>query len=99
MIIGLPEQTYSEIKESIDYLLSLGVLVGPSVFYIPPASALYRRLPLTDAMRNQWSLYRSSAFAVETEHVTREQLVELFAYCRRRNLEQRENAKYIAANG
>jgi len=99
VIIGLPEQTYSEIKESIDYLLSLGVLVGPSVFYIPPASALYRRLPLTDAMRSQWSLYRSSAFAVETEHVTREQLVELFAYCRRRNLEQRENAKYIAANG
>lgn len=89
VIIGLPEQTYDEVKESIDYLLDLGVLVGPSVFYIPPASRLYERLIIDDAVRRQWSLYRSSAFAVETEHLSRSQLVELFAYARQRNLQRR----------
>jgi len=90
VIIGLPGQTYDEIKESIDELAGLGVLVGPSVFYIPPGSALYSRLQMDDILRSQWSLYRSSAFAVETEHLTRGQLVELFAYARRVNLERRK---------
>jgi radical SAM superfamily enzyme YgiQ (UPF0313 family) len=90
VIIGLPEQTYAEIKDSIDYLTSLGVLVGPSVFYIPPASPLYDRLSLPESVRGRWSLYRSSAFAVETEHLQRGQLVELFAYARQKNLERRK---------
>jgi len=89
VIIGLPDQTYGEIRESIDHLLDLGVLVGPSVFYIPPGSALYGRLNLPPKISGNWNLYRSSAFAVETEHLSRENLVELFAYTRQRNLEKR----------
>jgi radical SAM superfamily enzyme YgiQ (UPF0313 family) len=86
VIIGLPGQTYDEVKTSINYLLDLDVLVGPSVFYIPAASELYDKLDLNDPLRDNWNLYRSSAFAVETEHLNRSQLVELFSYTREQNL-------------
>ena len=89
IIIGLPDQSYHEIRQSIDYLLSLGVLVGPSVFYLPPGSPLFKTLSVPEAVRNNWNLYRSSAFAVETAHLTRSDLIELFAYTRRRNLENK----------
>lgn len=92
VIIGLPEQTDAEIRAGIDYLLDLGVLVGPSVFYIPPASPLYDRLALPEQVRQNWRLYRSSAFAVETPYLTRLQLVELFQYARERNLQARKSA-------
>ena len=91
VIIGLPEQTYSEIKASIDYLLDLGVLVGPSVFYIPPGSRLYNRLDLPPVIAENWNLYRSSAFAVETAHLSRSDLVALFTYTRHRNLENKKH--------
>ena len=86
IIIGLPGQSYEEVKNSIDYLLSLNVLVGPSVFYIPPASALYDNLNISDSVRGNWNLYRSSAFAVQTDELNREQLMQLFSYARQQNL-------------
>lgn len=86
VIIGLPGQTYDEVKKSIDYLLDLNVLVGPSVFYIPAASELYDKLDVSNDVRENWNLYRSSAFAVETELLSRSQLVELFSYTREQNL-------------
>ncbi|MDF1590078.1 MAG: radical SAM protein [Desulfobacterales bacterium] len=89
VIIGLPGQTYAEVKESIDYLLELGVLVGPSPFYLPPGSALFDTLNVPDKIRLNWNLYRSTAFAVETEHLRRDQLIELFSYTRKKNLENR----------
>jgi radical SAM superfamily enzyme YgiQ (UPF0313 family) len=93
VIIGLPEQTYDEIKAGIDYLLDLGVLVGPSVFYIPPASPLYERLSVQDTLRQNWRMYRSSAFAVETPHLTREQLLDLFQYAREKNMQARDQGQ------
>ncbi len=89
VIIGLPGQTYEEIRESIDYLLGLGVLVGPSPFYLPPGSALFDTLNVPDSIRLNWNLYRSTAFAVETDHLRRDQLIELFSYTRKKNLENR----------
>jgi radical SAM superfamily enzyme YgiQ (UPF0313 family) len=89
VIIGLPEQTYAEIKGSIDYLLGLDVLVGPSVFYLPPGSVLYDRIEVPGDVLDNWNLYRSSAFAVETPHLNRGSLIELFSYVRKRNLENR----------
>jgi len=89
VIIGLPGQTYAEIRESIDYLLGLKVLVGPSPFYLPPGSALFSTLNVPDSIRLNWNLYRSTAFAVETDHLDRGQLIELFSYTRRKNLENR----------
>jgi len=89
IILGLPGQTFEEIKDSIDYLLGLGVLVGPSVFYLAPGSKLYDRMQLSPEIKNDWNLYRSSAFAVETEHLNRADLIELFSYARMKNLEKR----------
>ena len=86
IIIGLPGQSYDEVKKSIDYLLGLNVLVGPSVFYIPPASPLYDKLDLPEDIRCNWNMYRSSAFAVETDELNREQLLDLFSYTREQNL-------------
>lgn len=91
LILGLPGQSYQEARESIDYLLSLGVLVGPSVFYIPPASSLYPSLHLPPEIRDNWNLYRSSAFAVESETMSRPQLLDLFLYVRRQNLLRKQS--------
>ncbi|MDZ7370406.1 MAG: cobalamin-dependent protein [candidate division KSB1 bacterium] len=90
VIIGLPDQTFTEIKQTIDDLLEMGVLVGPSVFYIPPGSSLYNNLEIPQEIMNEWDLYRSSAFAVETNHLSRRQLVELFTYVRAENLRRRQ---------
>ena len=92
VIIGLPDQTVAEAKATIDYLLSLGVLVGPSIFYIPPGSRLYERLVLPEKIRSDWNFYRSSVFAVETPHMTRDDLVDLFVYVRQQNLARRGTA-------
>jgi radical SAM superfamily enzyme YgiQ (UPF0313 family) len=89
VIIGLPGQTYAEVKESIDFLLGLGVLVGPSVFYLAPGSRLYEEMEMPPAVKDDWNLYRSSAFAVETADLNRTQLLELFSYVRQKNLEKR----------
>jgi len=93
VILGLPGQTSDEIRASLDYLWSLGVLVGPSVFYIPPASPLYDRLRLPPEIRNNWNLYRSSAFAVETKELRRSELIELFLDARRKNLENKNKMR------
>ncbi len=89
VIIGLPGQTYAEVKESIDYLLELGVLIGPSVFYLAPGSRLYEEMAVPAAVKDDWNLYRSSAFAVETADLDRAQLLELFSYARQKNLEKK----------
>lgn len=92
VIIGLPGQTYAEVKESIDYLLSLRVLVGPSVFYLSPGSDLYEKMDLPPAIKEDWDLYRSSAFAIETENLNRGQLLSLFSYVRAKNLENKSKS-------
>lgn len=86
IILGLPGQTAEEVRETVDGLLDLGVLVGPSVYYLAPGSRLSDESITSAAIKNDWSLYRSSAFAVETELLTRAQLVGLFFDIRRRNL-------------
>ncbi len=86
IIIGLPGQTFDEIKSSIDHLLDLDVLVGPSIFYLPPGTPLYDHLELDATTRADWNLYRSTAFAVESTLLPRARLVELFTYVRQENL-------------
>jgi radical SAM superfamily enzyme YgiQ (UPF0313 family) len=96
IILGLPGQTFVEVKESIDYLLSLGVLVGPSVFYLSPASSLYENVDLPPATRGDWNLYRSSAFAIETEDLSRGQLLALFSYVREKNLLRKQRRPLLS---
>ncbi len=89
VIIGLPGQTYAEAQATIDMLLALDVLVGPSVFYMAPGSPLQERLAIPASVRQDWNLYRSSAFAVETPALSRALLLDLFATTRRKNLERK----------
>jgi radical SAM superfamily enzyme YgiQ (UPF0313 family) len=89
VIIGLPGQTYAEAKTTINDLLALDVLVGPSIYYVAPGSTLHEREGLPPAVRDDWNLCRSSAFAVETPDLSRAQLLELFSYVRQRNLERK----------
>lgn len=88
LILGLPGQTREEIIETSEKLLELGVLVGPSVFYLTPGSELQRKLKLPAEIVDDWDMYRSTAMAVETEELKRQDLVELFLYIRKRNLEK-----------
>jgi radical SAM superfamily enzyme YgiQ (UPF0313 family) len=89
LILGLPGQTKEEIVETTEKLLKLDLLVGPSVFYLTPGCELHRSLNLPAELKDDWDMYRSTAFAVETEHLKRENLIELFLYIRKRNLEKR----------
>ncbi|MCX8159637.1 MAG: B12-binding domain-containing radical SAM protein [Candidatus Saccharicenans sp.] len=89
LILGLPGQSREEIVNTSEKLLEAGVLVGPSVFYLTPGSELQRNLKLPLEIAGDWDLYRSTAFAVETEELRRRDLIELFLYIRKRNLENR----------
>ena len=89
LILGLPGQTKEEIIEVTEKLLEMKVLVGPSVFYLTPGSQLHSDLEIPAEVRDDWDNYRSLAFAVETEGLKRRDLIELFIYIRRRNLENR----------
>lgn len=89
LILGLPGQTREEIVETSEKLLELGVLVGPSVFYLTPGSELQRELKLPAEIVDDWDMYRSTALAVETEELKCQDLVELLLYIRKRNLEKR----------
>jgi radical SAM superfamily enzyme YgiQ (UPF0313 family) len=89
VIIGLPGQTYEEARATVDGLLALDVLVGPSVYYAAPGSPLHEREGLPPAVRDDWNLCRSSAFAVETPDFRRAQQLELFSYVREKNLERK----------
>lgn len=88
LILGLPGQTKEEIIETTEKLLELNVLVGPSVFYLTPGSELHRNLRLPPEIASDWDMYRSTAFAVETDQLKRQDLIELFMYIRKRNLEK-----------
>jgi len=65
-IMGLPEQTKEEIRETIDFLKSLKISFFPSVYYnvFSPES--------------QWKVQRSSAFYNEGKDFTREDLIKFF---------------------
>jgi len=66
-ILGLPEQTEEEIMDTVNLLTQLKVKAIPSVYY--------------DVLRphkEDWMIQRSSAFANETEYLSRRKLISLF---------------------
>jgi anaerobic magnesium-protoporphyrin IX monomethyl ester cyclase len=95
IILGLPGQTPEEVRDSVDGLLDLGALVGPSVYYPAPGSRLYDELHVPRKVKDDWDSHRSSAFAVETEHFTRAELVELFLYVRQENLKRKRASPHL----
>jgi hypothetical protein len=75
-ILGLPFETLEQMTDTLALLTRLPVLIGVSVFYLTPGSVMAREFPpLTegDVVRA-----RSTALAVETDHVKRDDLYSLF---------------------
>jgi len=92
LIIGLPGQTEEEIRETAQKLWEEGVVATPSIFYLAPGSELYKTLAVPEEIRSDWDMYRSTAFAIETENLSREKLINLFLYFREKNLARRWHA-------
>ena len=65
-ILGLPGQTKEEIKDTINFLKSLNIKIFPSVYYN------------VNTPKDQWKMQRSSAFFNETEHLRRDDLLDLY---------------------
>ncbi|MBN1497859.1 MAG: B12-binding domain-containing radical SAM protein [Spirochaetes bacterium] len=68
-ILGLPDQTAGEARETIAFLRDLDVKFFPSVYYN------------VNAPQDEWPLQRSSAFYNESDTMTRDDMVGLFNEC------------------
>lgn len=89
-IFGLPGQSLEGMVETLLHLMSRKVLIGPSIYYPTPGTALYsvcRDKGLLPADPIQW---RSSAFPIETEAFDRLDLVTLFRLARAINFLKRQ---------
>lgn len=90
LILGLPGQTEEEVKDTAARLWENNVLIGPSVFYLAPRSEIYETWSIPEEVKNDWDMYRSTAFALETPELSRQKLIDLFLYLREGNLTRRE---------
>ncbi|MCI0493456.1 B12-binding domain-containing radical SAM protein [candidate division KSB1 bacterium] len=83
LILGLPEGTLDQMLDDILFLAELPVLIGPSIFYPPPGSEVFTQCIKRGLITGTgFSRYRSSAFSVETENFSRQDLVTLFRIVR-----------------
>lgn len=81
-IFGLPDQTIEGMVETLLYLTSRRVLIGPSIYYPTPGTTLFtfcRERGILPPNLIQW---RSSAFPIETEAFDRQDLATLFRLTR-----------------
>lgn len=75
-ILGLPFETLEMMMDTLALMARLPVLIGVSVFYLTPGSAMAREFPSQtegDIVRA-----RSTAMAIETGHAKRDDLYTLF---------------------
>jgi radical SAM superfamily enzyme YgiQ (UPF0313 family) len=75
-ILGLPFETLDGMMDTLALMARLPVLIGVSVFYLTPGSAMAGECP--DRSEGDVVRSRSTAMAVETEHVKRDDLYTLF---------------------
>ncbi|OGP81530.1 MAG: hypothetical protein A2Z08_10530 [Deltaproteobacteria bacterium RBG_16_54_11] len=81
-ILGMPGQTIAEMVGTLIYLMGRRVLIGPSVYYPTPGTALFelcKRERLLPAAISQW---RSSAMPIETTDFNRLDCATLFRLAR-----------------
>jgi hypothetical protein len=81
-IFGLPGQSLKGMVETLLYLTSRRVLIGPSIYYPTPGTTLFtfcREKGILPPNLIQW---RSSAFPIETEEFDRQDLATLFRLTR-----------------
>jgi radical SAM superfamily enzyme YgiQ (UPF0313 family) len=80
LILGLPGESLEAIIQTLATLARLPVLVGASIFYLTPGSPIARDFP-SMSPRDIFTS-RSTAMAVETDAVSREDLYTLFVTAR-----------------
>jgi len=81
-IFGLPGQTVPEMVDTLVYLMARRVLIGPSIYYPAPGTALMALCREEHLLPPDMRLWRSSAFPVETRDFDRLDLVTLFRLTR-----------------
>lgn len=88
VIAGLPGQTAADVRKMIDTIRSLDAVVGVSIYYSVPGTALYDQIYGNGYTGPgiAFSQMRSSALAFEQETLTRKQMVDLLRYSRIVNL-------------
>jgi hypothetical protein len=78
----MPGQTIEEMVDTMIYLMSKRVLIGPSIYYPTPGTPLFDRCKEKGVLPTHFSQWRSSAFPVETEDFNRLDLLTLFRLAR-----------------
>jgi tRNA A37 methylthiotransferase MiaB len=76
-ILGMPGQTIGEMVDTVGYLMGRRVLIGPSIYYPVPGTALFDVCRKEGCLPAFPSRYRSSAIPVETENYSRLDLITL----------------------
>ncbi|MBN1541285.1 B12-binding domain-containing radical SAM protein [candidate division KSB1 bacterium] len=79
-ILGLPHESLESMIHTLAFNAALPVQLGASVFYLTPGMPLAAEFPLFTPER--FTLARSSALAIETEAVRRDDLYTLFIITR-----------------
>jgi tRNA A37 methylthiotransferase MiaB len=81
-ILGMPGQTIEDMVDTVGYLMSRQVLIGPSIYYPVPGTALFDTCRKEGALPRCASQYRSSAVPIETGDFSRIDLITLFRLIR-----------------
>jgi tRNA A37 methylthiotransferase MiaB len=81
IIYGIPGHRLEDMVQSLLYLAQQQTLIGPSIFYPTPGTAVYTDL-FGDCHAPDFSALRSSLFPVETEQFSRIDLVTLLRLSR-----------------
>jgi len=81
-ILGMPGQAIREMVDTVGYLMSRRVLIGPSIYYPVPGTVLFDTCRQEGILPQCTSQYRSSAIPVETADFARLDIVTLFRLVR-----------------
>jgi len=81
-ILGMPGQTIGGMVDTVGYLMGKKVRIGPSIYYPVPGTALFDICRNEEVLPPSFSMYRSSAFPVQTSSFDRIDLITLFRLVR-----------------
>ena len=81
-IIGMPGQTIADMVETLIYLMERKVLIGPSVYYPTPGTALFESSANEGHFASHLFQWRSSALPIETKEFDRLDMATLLRLTR-----------------
>jgi anaerobic magnesium-protoporphyrin IX monomethyl ester cyclase len=81
-ILGMPYQTIADMIETLIYLMTQRVLLGPSIYYPTPGTPLFELCRKECMLPPTFAQWRASAFPVETKDFERLDIVTLLRLSR-----------------